>query len=180
MDKPEDYNPSHETRFKRGNEVWRIAFERGTIGKNKIFETPHDLLTAAMEYFEWADSNPMLEQKIFHSNGVITKDNIEHPRPYTLAGLYVFSGFTDATWYKYCADPEYSSVCAFINKTMYDQKFSGASTGFFNANLIARDLGIREVSDVKQEVSGTTTVNSNVTIKGDDITDYLKSKHSKE
>ncbi len=154
-DKPDDYNPSHETRFKRGNEVWRIALERGTLGRNKRFESPMDLLIAAQEYFEWADSNPMLEQKVYHSNGVITKDQVEHPRPYTLAGFYVFSGTPESTWYDYKANPVFSAACDLIMKTMYDQKFSGASTGFFNANLIARDLGIREVSDVKQEVTGT-------------------------
>lgn len=41
-------------------------------------------------------------------------------------------------------------------------------------------FGWRDKTEVDQTISGTTTVNSNVTIKGDDITDYLKSKHSKE
>ena len=51
---------------------------------------------------------------------------------------------------------DFSQVITRIGKIIYDQKFSGAASGFFNANIIARDLGLadkKEIdADVKQEI----------------------------
>lgn len=182
MDKPDLDDPIRDNsgKFSHGNSLWKDAMARGVIGRKRTFDTPELMMEAAASYFEWCDNNPLFEQKVFHSQGIITKTEVEHKRPYTISGFCAHSGLSDSGWYDYKNRTEFSAYCEIILKHMYEQKFNGAAIGIFNANLIARDLGIREVSDVKQEVSGTTTVNSNVTIKGDDITDYLKSKHSKE
>jgi len=36
-----------------------------------------------------------------------------------------------------------------INAIMYTNKFDGASCGLYNANIIARDLGLADKKDVK-------------------------------
>ena len=36
-----------------------------------------------------------------------------------------------------------------IREAIYQQKFEGASVGAFNANIIARDLGLADKQDVK-------------------------------
>jgi len=142
----------NDGRFAIGNGLWRIAVERGTIGKKRIFPTPKDMLNAACDYFKWADENPLIEEKVFHAQGEITKSSVTHPRPYTLSGFYVHTGINEQSWYDYKKRPEYSEVMKFIQDIMFEQKFSGASTGFFNANLIARDLQIKENQSIDQNI----------------------------
>ena len=55
--------------FQTGNQFWKM---RETHGRNPIFETPEQLWVAACEYFQWVENNPLLEEKIFHAQGIIT------------------------------------------------------------------------------------------------------------
>lgn len=43
---------------------------------------------------------------------------------------------------------DFNTVCAHIRATIYDQKFSGAASGFFKENIIARELGLTDKKDV--------------------------------
>ena len=54
--------------FQKGNQFWKM---RETHGRNPIFETPEQLWVAACEYFQWVEDNPLYEEKIFHSQGLI-------------------------------------------------------------------------------------------------------------
>ncbi len=44
--------------------------------------------------------------------------------------------------------PGFLEVIARIENIMYAQKFEGAAVGAFNGNIIARDLGLKEQTDV--------------------------------
>ena len=41
-----------------------------------------------------------------------------------------------------------------IEKIIYRQKFEGAAAGLLNANIIARDLGLRDKQDVDHTSNG--------------------------
>ena len=43
---------------------------------------------------------------------------------------------------------EFSGVVRAIDESIKNQKFDGAAAGFFNANIIARDLGLKDKSEV--------------------------------
>ena len=45
----------------------------------------------------------------------------------------------------------FKTITAQIKQIIRTQKFEGASAGFLNANIIARDLGLTD----KQEITGT-------------------------
>jgi hypothetical protein len=48
---------------------------------------------------------------------------------------------------EYKTNPEYkdfSQVITRIEKIIYNQKFTGAASGFLNPNIIARDLGLTD------------------------------------
>lgn len=145
-------------RFVKGNQLHTIAAERAkergkTFGRPKRI-TPEELYTEAIEYFEWCEDNPLPEQKIFHAQGIVTKDTIFHKRPYTYNGLYLYTGLNSSTYHEYKSYSDYSDVIKFIDDSIRENKYIGAAAGYFNANIIARDLGLRDSQDVDQKVSG--------------------------
>ena len=69
--------------FQTGNQFWKM---RGKHGRNPIFETPEQLwVVASDEYFQWVENNPLLEEKIFHAQGIITKDTVKNASNDTIA-----------------------------------------------------------------------------------------------
>jgi DNA-packaging protein gp3 len=123
----------------KGNQFWKL---RSKHGRDRIFATPEIMWEAACEYFEWCDKNPF--QAVEVSAGC--KVTVPKMRPYTLSGLSIYldvwtSYFDEFS--KTCSK-EFSEVISRIREVIYSQKFSGAASGFFNANIIARDLGLAD------------------------------------
>lgn len=133
----------------KGNQFWKL---RSKHGRDKLFASPDLLWKAACEYFEWIDSNPLKEQKAFASKGEVLKDDISHMRPYTITGLCLYLGCNQDYFNQFEAnlsekDKDFSGVISRIRETIYTQKFEGAAAGFLNANIIARDLGLKDVQN---------------------------------
>ncbi len=118
-------------------------------GRKPLFKTVQELWERANEYFDWIDKNPFLEERSFCSNGKIVKSNDKIKRPYTIHGLTEYVGCNTVYFAHFktnkelCTD-EFSKVIKDIEDRIYNQKFSGAASGFFNSNLIARDLGLAD------------------------------------
>ena len=119
-----------------------------SAGQPPKFANPKELLTAASEYFKWCDANPLKEQKVFHSQGIIKKTNGNLSRPYTQAGMCVFMNIVVKTYHNYKANPQFLQVTTLIDEIIFDQKYNGAAVGLFNANIIARDLGLADKVEV--------------------------------
>ena len=86
-------------------------------------------------------------------------------RPFTLHGLCLyldcntmyFSQFANSLDGKTDQlSKDFSFVVTRIRETIYNQKFSGAAAGFLNANIIARDLGLKDTTELNH--SGQITV----------------------
>lgn len=133
-----------------GNQFWKA---RSKHGRDKIFSTPECLWSSCVEYFQWVEDNPLLEQKIFHANGQITKDTVSKMRAMTLTGLRLFLGIDAQTWTNYKAREDFIGVITRAEEIIYDQKFAGAAADLLNANIIARDLGLADKTEVKQSVT---------------------------
>lgn len=132
------------TRFKKGNQFWKA---RTTHGRAKLFETPDILWDACMEYFEWVEENPLWEHKVFSFQGEITETSVPKLRAMTINGLCLFLGIDERTWNNYGRDEGYSDffpVIRHVEKTIYEQKFTGAAADMLNPNIIARDLGLAD------------------------------------
>lgn len=142
------------------NQFWKA---RSKHGRNKIFENCEQMQESACEYFEWVDEHPILEEKAFHSDGNITKTDLNKMRPYTLAGLYIFLGIGRQTWADYRKNDDFSAVIEWVEHVIYEQKFAGAAAGLLNANIIARDLGLKDHSehDLKSSDGTMTPKNFN-------------------
>tara|TARA_R110002020_G_scaffold440651_1_gene651310 strand:+ start:1059 stop:1541 length:483 start_codon:yes stop_codon:yes gene_type:complete len=125
----------------KGNQFWKV---RSTSGRKPTFQDAETLYNCCLEYFQYVDDDPLVSYK-----AVLGKDGPEqleqlHKRPYTLNGLCIFLGISDDTWRTYRGREEFLGVTKEIDQIIYDQKFTGATAGLFNANIIARDLGLKE------------------------------------
>ena len=140
--------------FQKGNKFW---LARSSHGRNPIFSNPEQLRNACYEYFEWVENNPLYEEKIFHSQGMITKDTITKMRAMTISGLCLFLDICENTWTNYKKQPDFLSITLEVEKVIYNQKFTGAASDLLNANIIARELGLADkqqaeikITDVKE------------------------------
>ncbi len=140
----------------KGNKFWKL---RSKHGRDKLFKSPAMLMNAAIEYFQWCDENPWVrEETTTKPNGVEHK-RIPTARPYTLSGLCIYLGvntgyFKDFKNTKEFEEKGFSTVYTRIEEIIYTQKFEGAATGAFNANIIARDLGLKDGQDIDVKSDG--------------------------
>jgi hypothetical protein len=134
----------------KGNQFWKL---RSKHGRDKLFATADLLWEAACEYFQWCDNNPW--QKTDFKGKDIQEVKIPIQRPYTLSGLCLyldcnqdyFNQFEDRLTDK---DKDFSGVITRIREIIYTNKFEGAAVGTFNANIIARDLGLVDKKQVDE------------------------------
>lgn len=142
----------------RGNQFWKL---RSTHGREKLFSSPEVLWDAACEYFEWCDKHPLQEQDWVGKDGRPVKKNLV--RAYTWSGLEYYLGVSSLREYKTNEKyKDFFQVIARIEQVIYTQKFEAAAAGLLNANIIARDLGLIEKTENKNE---NTNKNYKVSLK---------------
>ena len=127
--------------FQAGNKFW---LARSSHGRNPIFKDAEQLRNACYEYFQWVEDNPLYEEKIFHSQGMITKDTVTKMRAMTISGLCIFLGIDRTTWENYRNNPDFFRIIKEVEEIIYNQKFTGAASDLLNANIIARELGLAD------------------------------------
>lgn len=140
----------------KGNTYWTLRQKPCSF---KAYE-PNELWKKACEYFEWIDQNPNKSEETTIDNGRTKTKTIIHRRPFTESGLCVYLGIARTTFdnYKKGHQPynDHLAVSQAICEIIRSQKFEGAASGIFNANIIARDLGL--VDKVQSEVKGNINV----------------------
>jgi hypothetical protein len=134
----------------KNNQFWK---NRSVHGREKLFKTPELLWQAAQEYFNWVDGHPWYKVSAIKS-GDFAKEMVKEPvaRPYTITGFLIYCDASESYWRKFKATenlPEdFFTVIERIEQIIYTQKFEGAAVGAFNANIIARDLGLVEKGEL--------------------------------
>lgn len=141
----------------KGNQFWKL---RSKHGRDMLFATPDLLWEAACEYFEWCDKNPWRVVK--NKTKGKTKEKEESPtqRPYTLSGLMLYCDASETFWreFKKANHKDFLSVIAHIESVIETQQLEGATVGAFNANIIARKLGLAEKQESTLNVKGSIPV----------------------
>ncbi len=140
----------------KGNQFWKA---RTKIGRGKIFKKPEDLWKAACEYFEWVEENPLIEIKAFQFQGQPVKVEVPKMRAMTINGLCLFLGVNTEYIYQFEAalDKEteegkaFSNIISHIKTVIRNQKLEGAAADLLNANIISRELGLKDKSE--QEIT---------------------------
>lgn len=126
----------------KSNQFWKL---RSKHGRDKLFATPELLWEAACEYFEWCDNHPWTKQDwVGKDADQVTR---ETQRPYTLTGLCLYLNCSTSYFREFKSNPpvnteDFLTVITRIEETIYTMKYEGAAVGAFNANIIARDLGL--------------------------------------
>lgn len=127
------------------NQFWKL---RSKHGRDLIFSTPEILWEAAVEYFEATDARKWIKKDW------VGKDANEVMRetetPYTISGLCLYLDVSREWWNKFKNEnrEDFLQVLTRIENIIYTQKFEGASVGAFNPSIIARDLGLKEQTDI--------------------------------
>lgn len=145
----------------KGNQFWKA---RSSHGRRPIFATPDDLWNACTEYFEWVEENPLYETKGFAFQGVVTKETFPKMRAMTITALCIFLDIDRTTWDDYKAKQDFSHIASRVEDIIYSQKLEGAAADLLNSNIIARELGLRDKSDV--DLNGKLLLTPKITING--------------
>lgn len=143
----------------KGNKFWQM---RSSHGRKPIFATPEGLWAACCEYFEWVEENPLREEKLFAFQGAVTRATVAKMRAMTLDGLHIFLDISSETWTGYRGREDFLGVTTQVEKIIRDQKFTGAAAELLNPNIIARDLGLRDKSELTGPGGGPVQVVSTV------------------
>lgn len=139
----------------KGNQFWKL---RNKHGRDKLFATPELLEEACLEYFQWVDDNPLIEVIHFNQGKEgIAKVKAPKMRPYTLGGLCIYLGCSTEYFRHFEKNnkdsKDFIPIITRVREIIYNQKFEGAAAGFFNANIIARDLGLIDKKQTETEVN---------------------------
>lgn len=132
----------------KGNSFWKL---RSKHGRDKIFSSPEMFLEAAYEYFEQCDKNPWNKMEV-----VKTGENagqllpVPTQKPYSITGLCIFLGITYFTFRRYEENEDYkdfSTVFTHVRDIVETNQLEGATVGAYNANIVARKLGLVDKSE---------------------------------
>lgn len=137
----------------KGNKFWLL---RSSHGRKPIFASPEDLWKCCVEYFEWVEENPLYEAKVCSYQGQNVIESLPKMRAMTLSGLCLFLDISQDAWENYRQRQDFVGVVREAETVIYNQKFAGAAADLLNANIIARDLGLRD--KVETEHTGGVTV----------------------
>lgn len=143
----------------KGSSFW---MRRTKHGRKAIFDKPEVLWKVALEYFNYCDKNPWYRNEAIKSGENAGKIiPIPTQRPYTIEGFCIYAGVGKNYLEQFeksltvmagnikAAEKQdnYSGIITRIKEIIRTQKFEGATVGAFNANIIARDLGLVDKKD---------------------------------
>ena len=134
-----------------GNQFWKA---RSKHGRDRIFASADLLWEACCEYFQWVEDNPLFEMKPFAYQGVVVQEPVAKMRAMTIGGLCIFLDIDETTWRAWREQEEFSTVITKAERIITAQKFAGAAADLLNANIISRDLGLAD----KSEIIGDTPI----------------------
>lgn len=129
-----------------GNEFWKL---RSSHGPHPTFEKPEDLWNACVEYFEWVQANPLMEERLVSYQGESVREPVAKMRAMTVAGLCTFLDISRRTWDAYEEREEFKETVERVNMIIWAQKFEGAAADLLNGNIIARELGLADRKQVE-------------------------------
>lgn len=127
----------------KGNQFWKA---RSKHGRDKIFASADLLWEACCEYFQWVEDNPLWESKAFSYQGESWVEYLPKMQAMTINGLCIFLDIDVSTWGAWRKDKDFSLVVTRAGEIIRQQKFTGAAADLLNANIIARDLGLKDVA----------------------------------
>ena len=143
----------------KGNRFWE---KRSKHGRDKIFKNAEAMWETACEYFEWCQANPLQEEQLLKLRDKIERKNLNKMRPFTIKGFCIFMGVHSTYFHEFESNlkgkddqksKDFSQITKRIRDVIFTQKIDSAASGFFNNNIIARDLGLIDKSEGKTKLT---------------------------
>lgn len=128
-----------------GNQWWKL---RATHGRGLLFSSPTILWEGCCEYFEATDKRKWVKKDWVGKDA--NEVDRETDTPYTMTGLYIFLDITPQTWKDYRGRQDFIEIVTRVEQIIFTQKFEGAAVGAYNANIIARDLGLADKKETTE------------------------------
>lgn len=125
----------------KGNQFWRV---RSSHGRKPVFATPDALWSAATEYFQWVTDHPLYEAKAFAYQGEVVVKELPKMRAMTIVALCLFLDLDRTTWAEYKLREDFTHITTRVEEVIRTQKFEGAAAELLNPNIIARELGLAD------------------------------------
>lgn len=123
-----------------GNNFWT---KRSSHGRRMLFNDSEELWEACVQYFNWVEDHPIMTSETVKYRGDVSLVQVPKMRPMTLRGLRFFLNISRKTWRNYKGREGFFPIISEVEDIIWEQKFTGAAAGIFNANIIARDLDLR-------------------------------------
>jgi hypothetical protein len=125
------------------------------MAKHKYIETPERLLELFEAYVKHEQENPLIKRDYVGKDGMAVDTPLATPITFEGFELYLFQQRIINDLGDYSKNDnnrytEYAPIITHIRKFCYVNNFKGASVNLFNANLIAKKLGISEKIETKQ------------------------------
>jgi hypothetical protein len=138
-----DIQPSTKRGAPKGNQFW---LARSKHGRDKIYASPDLLWEACCEYFQWVEDNPLWDNKVSQYQGAAVDMPVAKMRAMTIGGICLFLDIDVTTWREWRNNKDFSPVIAKADAVIYEQKLTGAAADLLNANIIARELGLKDTA----------------------------------
>ncbi|CAN7370439.1 DNA-packaging protein [Aminobacter ciceronei] len=146
-----------------GNQFWKV---RSSHGRAPIFATADALWEACTEYFDWVEANPLYEARPFAYQGDVKVERIAKMRAMTISGLCIFLDISRQAWDLYREREGFVGITAQVDDIIRTQKFEGAAAELLNANIIARELGLADKSELTGKDGAPLVPVLNVSVSG--------------
>lgn len=122
------------------------------MGRPRKFATPGALLKAFQEYLDDRKNRPLVSKEtesgfVGESNMAKAKEKMKN-HPLSIVDFCVYLGCCRNWWNE--LPSEFLGVKSRIADYIFTYQLKGAETGEFNANIVARELGLAD----KKEVTG--------------------------
>jgi len=124
-----------------GNQYWKLAHN---WRKPKSYQ-PEQLWEKAIEYASWCEKHPLSELKVFGSG---VKMKVPKMRAMTIKGFCLYANIHISTFYEYEKQKAYSEIITQVRALFFSQKFEGAAADLLNSNIIARELGMADKTEL--------------------------------
>lgn len=126
------------------------------MGKPKYIESPEKMWELFKEYVEHEKNNPLFKIEYVGKEGNEVSTALQVPITFEgfecyLADKGVINDLGDYVSNKGEAYTEYSTIITRINNNCFVNNFKGASVGLFNANIIARKLGLVDKKETEHK-----------------------------
>jgi hypothetical protein len=127
------------------------------MAKHKYIETPEKLWELFESYVLHEKQNPMYKQEYVGKDGRTELTPLETPITFEGFECYLMDQgvIEDLGHYSRNKDErytEYVPIITRIRKNCFVHNFRGASVGLFNANIIAKKLGLSEKVETQQTI----------------------------